>query len=255
MMQANPLNQRINIILCLAGKGQRFVDQGYKTPKFLLCDKFNQRTILSLIIRNLATSGVKKFFLFFNKKHQKWEDQIKHSIGEYSHLNINYFFIKDTSGQAETAYKAAQIIQKQKLLSPSDPIGFHNGDTILFNRDLNSIIKKLNQGYQGAIDTFHARSNAYSYVKISKEGTIKEMQEKKVISSMASTGLYIFKSYETLLSYYKKTVFLKQEKYISEIYQTMIKQKLKIFNLHSSSKNDTLILGTPCEYEKWIKNG
>lgn len=254
-MQTNILNQRINIVLCLAGKGQRFVDQGYKTPKFLLRDQCNQVTILSLIIKNLALSGVQKFFLIFNKKHRKWEDQIKHSINEYGNLDINYFFIKDTSGQAETAYQAAQIIQKQKLLSPTDPIGFHNGDTILFNRNLNSIIKKLDQDYHGAIDTFHARSNAYSYVKTSKEGTIEEMQEKKVISSMASTGLYIFKSYKTLLSYYEKTIFLKKERYISEIYQTMIKQKLKIFNLHSSSKIDTLILGTPCEYEKWIKNG
>ena len=53
-MQTNILNQRINIVLCLAGKGQRFVDQGYKTPKFLLRDQCNQVTILSLIIKNLA---------------------------------------------------------------------------------------------------------------------------------------------------------------------------------------------------------
>lgn len=254
-MQKNSSNKSLNIVLCLAGNGQRFLDKGYKIPKFLLEDRSNNTSILDLIIENLAMSGIQNFFLVLNTKHQKWEYEIKKSCLKFKNLNINYFFIEGTSGQAETAYKAIQLIIEKKLIDQFNPIGFHNGDTILFNRNFHSIIKKLDQDFDGAIDTFPANSDAYSYIKTTEDGVVKEIKEKSVISLMASTGLYIFKNYKIFMHSYNKTIFLSNEKYISAIYQTMIEHELKVINLHNISQDDTLILGTPSEYERWIKNG
>ena len=105
-MQKNTSYKCLNIVLCLAGNGQRFLDKGYKIPKFLLEDRYNNSNILDLIIENLAMSGIQNFFLVLNIKHQKWEYKIKKSLLKFQNLNINYFFIEGTSGQAETADKA-----------------------------------------------------------------------------------------------------------------------------------------------------
>lgn len=254
-MQSDNPNQSLNIILCLAGKGQRFVDQGYTIPKFLLRDISNAESILELIIKNFAASGVKNFFLILNLSHQKWEAEIKESISKFTNLDFSFLFISDTSGQAETAYHGVKHIKKKRLLDLKDPIGFHNGDTILLNRNINLILKGLQDGADGAIDTFPASSQAYSYVKICREDTIIEIKEKQVISNMASSGLYIFQNLEVFLTYYEKTAFLNKEKYISQIYQTMLMSQSIVLNLYNNRKQDTVILGTPDEYERWKENG
>ena len=60
------------IVLCLAGLGQRFLDGGYKTPKFLLLNNDKKTTVLELIIKNFILSGIDEFFLILNKRHEKW---------------------------------------------------------------------------------------------------------------------------------------------------------------------------------------
>ena len=253
-MKKSKLNQSLKIILCLAGTGQRFLNAGYKIPKFLLAARLKRLTILDVIIENLSLSGVQDFFLILNIKHKKWENEIKKLSLKFKNFHFYYFFIHETSGQAETAYRGVKLIQKKKLINKFDPIAFHNGDTILFNRNFNSILKRLSKDCDGAIDTFPAYSNAYSYIKTFDDGTVKDIQEKNIISKMASTGLYLFKNQEVFESFYKSTVFVNNEKYISEIYQTMIKHKLKILSFHNNKKVNTLILGTPSAYECWLKN-
>ena len=221
----------------------------------MLTDSAGTESILSLIIQNFLAAGVQNFFLVLNIKHQIWEEQIKNSISQYSNLKYTLIFINETSGQAESAYLGTMYINDKKLINPEEPIAFHNGDTVLLKRNFQSILQNLRKGADGAIDTFPATSNAYSYVKVCNQGNILCIKEKKVISQMASSGLYIFKNCETFICSYEKTLFSHREKYISEVYQEMIRRQSKILNLHNNRKQDTLILGTPSEYENWKKNG
>ena len=248
-------NQSINMVLCLAGKGQRFIDKGYSTPKFLLKKKLKTESILESIIKNFYISGVINFFLVLNIKHKIWETEIKQSISKFKDCNFDIYFIEDTEGQAETAYHGAKYIKSNLPNNHHDPISFHNGDTILFNRDIRSSLEDLKNIADGAIDTFPTFDAAYSYVRISTSGLVSEIKEKKIISNMASSGLYIFKNCDTFINSYKETVFHHEEKYISEVFQTMLAKHSKILNLYSKNKKDTLILGTPEEYERWKKNG
>ena len=221
----------------------------------MLTDSAGTESILSLIITNFLAAGVQNFFLVLNIKHQVWKEQIKNTISQYSNLKYTLIFINETSGQAESAYLGTMYINDKKLIDPEEPIAFHNGDTVLFKRNFESIVQNLKKGADGAIDTFPSTSNAYSYVEVCDQGNILCIKEKKVISKMASSGLYIFKNCETFISSYAKTVFSRHEKYISAVYQEMIRRQSKILNLHNDRKQDTLILGTPSEYEHWIKNG
>lgn len=254
-MKIEKSNQSMNLVLCLAGKGQRFIDEGYNTPKFLLKNSMNTTTILELIIKNFYISEVINFFLILNKDHKIWEAEIDKIISKFKDCNFKKLFIDDTDGQAETAFHGAKYVKENTPINCVDPISFHNGDTILFKRNISAVLGNLKNFADGAIDTFPASSNAYSYIETSPTGWISAIKEKKVVSNMASSGLYIFKTCDTFLNLYEETIFSEKEKYISDVYQTMLAKNSRILNSYNKNKEETLILGTPDEYERWKRNG
>ena len=241
------------IVLCLAGLGQRFLDGGYKTPKFLLLNNDKKTTVLELIIKNFILSGNDDFFLMLNNRYEKWKKTI---LNIEKKLNVNFYlnFVSDTRGQAETAYKATQILKENfsNNKMSNTPIAFHNGDTILKKRNFNTIKKIIRNNVNGVVDTFNSDSKNFSYVSLDHEGLVKEIVEKKVISNRATSGLYVFSNYDTYRTFYKKIDFSKKELFISDVYTQALNSNLKVFNLHNENPKDTLVLGTPLEYENWI---
>tara|TARA_B100001245_G_C22764711_1_gene369893 strand:- start:55 stop:813 length:759 start_codon:yes stop_codon:yes gene_type:complete len=241
------------IVLCLAGLGQRFLDGGYKTPKFLLLNNDKKTTVLELIVKNFLLSGNDKFFLILNKRHEKWKKTIL-NIERKLNVNFHLNFISDTRGQAETAYIATQILNQNFSNNEmsNTPIAFHNGDTILKKRNFNIIKKIIRNNVNGVVDTFNSDSKNFSYVSLDHEGLVKEIVEKKVISNRATSGLYVFSNYDTYRTFYKKIDFSKKELFISDVYTQALNSNLKVFNLHNENPRDTIVLGTPSEYEDWI---
>jgi len=241
------------IVLCLAGLGQRFLEEGYKTPKFLLLNNDKKTTILELIIKNFILSGNNEFFLMLNTRHEKWKNTIL-NIEKKLNVNFHLHFVSDTKGQAETAYIGTQIIKENFSNNEisNTPIAFHNGDTILKKRNFNTINKIINNNVDGVIDTFNSNSNNFSYISLNDEGLVKEIVEKKVISNRATSGLYVFSNFNTYRTFFKKIDFSKKELFISDVYTQALNSNLKIINLHNENPRNTIVLGIPSEYENWI---
>ncbi len=248
------MENKIIIVICLAGLGKRFVNNGYKTPKFLLPSRNKNITILELILKNFILSGNYEFVLMLNIRNKNYLKDIQ-NIGKK--LNITFYinFISDTKGQAETAFLAVKMIEKDFNDDyKNKPIAFHNGDTILVNRNLNLVNKIINSNIDGVIDTFNSTSENFSYTSVNSEGLVKEIVEKKVISKTATTGLYIFSNYKIYKDLYKKMDKSQEELFISDVYAEALNSGLKIFNTHNKNPKDTIVLGTPKEYEEWIIN-
>jgi len=243
----------INVLLCLAGQGQRFIDAGINQPKFLLKNNENE-SILELILNNLLKSRIKKIFLLLNKRHLKYEAEIREIISKYKEIKSEIFFINDTNGQAETAFIGVNLILDIHPEINYESVAFHNGDTIICNRQFNKFIDDNHHDWVGMIDTFHSNDPAFSYVK-SNSNEITEIKEKLVISNMATTGFYLFKNFSTYIEIYKECNFHGQESYISYIYGQMIRKGLKIYNLYNENPKHTVVLGTPKEYFNWLKSG
>ena len=157
--------------------------------------------------------------------------------------------VGDTRGQAHTAFIASEMVKNSK------PIFFYNGDTIIKERNLAEISKEIiNNNFSGSIDTFFAEGNHFSYVKVENE-IVTEIKEKIVISNMATTGLYGFKSSSCYQNFYSQIGYEKGEEYISDVYIKMLENGEKIKNYFYENSENTIILGTPEEYEEWLKNG
>ncbi len=254
MIVNNKNHDRLIVVLCLAGLGKRFSDKGYITPKFLLANK-QRITILELIIKNLLLSGANKFLLMLNNSHRKYENEVR-KISEKLDIKLNIGFISNTQGQAETAYEAIKLLEENDHdILKNSPIAFHNGDTILINRNLDKISKIMEESkYMGVIDTFESNSKNFSYLQVNDRGIVKKIIEKRVISNKATSGFYVFSNKKIYKEFYSKVDFAKKEIFISDVYEKLIMSNLKVYNVHNTNPKETIVLGTPYEYEQWLNN-
>jgi hypothetical protein len=226
----------MNLIFTMAGKYSRFVNAGYKIPKYLL--PWSQHTILSEILSQMTTSTfIKNVFLIANKQEINFAPVLLKTMAAYGINNDNLIFINDTTSQSETALVGTAEIQKRNSLKGS--ICFHNIDTILYSRNYAVIYEELinNHGY---IDTFISNNQQYSYVSVNGN-YIDDIQEKILISNIASSGFYGFSSIDIFHDYYEND-------YISKIYKNMIADDKRIICGKTYDERNTIVLGTPQDY-------
>ena len=78
---------------------------------------------------------------------------------------------------------------------------------------------------------------------------VEDIAEKVVISPHATSGLYGFASMDRYIEDYASCPWPKGERYISALYRSMLDRGARIRTDISSDSEDTIILGTPAEYE------
>ena len=230
----------MNLVLTMAGKYQRFIDAGFKIPKYLL--PWGSRSILSEIISSLDNTGecFKNIYLVANKDDEIYMPHVRRIMRSLSVPIKNLFLVDDTKGQAETARLAVSIIEK-RFGKMKGNLVFHNIDTLLYKRSIKNISKalKYNSGY---VDVFISSNHSYSYVHI-QDNLVKRIAEKVVISDQATSGLYAFQDAEVFTSYY-----MKNDEYIIDTYKRMIEANLQVVAGSLYSESDTIVLGTPSEF-------
>lgn len=231
----------MNLILTMCGKYSRFTTEGYKIPKFLL--PWGNHCILSEILQQMK--GFSDIYLIANESDEAFMSHVRKILSFYSIPQDHLIMLKDTTGQAETAF-----IGMSKIKNLSGPVVFHNIDTILYGRNFKDLSDNLSNN-AGYIDVFNSNNHEYSYVLVDENNHIKEIKEKILISDLATSGMYGFSSSKMFVDYYSKSAL-----YISEIYRNMMQSGEKIITGKHHNEKDTLVVGTPSEYlnlSKYIK--
>lgn len=229
------------LILTMAGRYTRFINEGYITPKYLL--PWVDKTILSKLIFEIKKGDVfSDIFLIANKRDNTYMPHVRAIMRDYAIGIHNLYQIADTCGQAETAAVGLDLIGKNRG-KIQESIVFHNVDTILYKRDYWEVKTAL-QNNAGYIDVFRSNHHDYSYVIVDEKNIISGIEEKLVISDMATSGLYGFSSLEKFSEYYD----IDEDIYISSIYKKMIAAGENVIIGKVYSPHDTIVLGTPEEY-------
>lgn len=234
-----------SFIFCLAGKGSRFVSRGYDIPKFLL-PLPNGRTILEQSLISMNMEFCTELLVVLNEDLKHHSNRVEEIIKQFC-ASSKVILTGNTIGQAETAAIGANNLSK------SQPFFIFNGDTILLNRKVGDYSKFLNLGDNklvGFIDRFKSNSLNYSYIQSSSGNIVSKIAEKMLISNSATSGLYGFSSPEIYLNNYDDTNFASNEFYVSDIYNKLINENYLIKTGQLFSSKETIVLGTPEEYEK-----
>lgn len=229
------------LILTMAGLYRRFVDEGHKLPKYLL--PWGDKTVLSAILAELQKDrGYSSVWLIANHRDEKYMPHVK-AIMRLHQIPVEQLILThDTRGQAATAMLGVDALEKANV-DPSLPVVFHNIDTILYNRKASEAKAVLAQN-DGFIDVFTSHNAGYSYVLIDDKRRVREIAEKIVVSDLATSGLYGFKTAETFRRHYN----VEEDLYISSVYKRMLTAGCTIISGEKHRESDTIVLGTPVEY-------
>ena len=228
----------VNLVICMAGYNTRFHDVGFDIPKYLL--PWNGKTIIHEILQNLGPT--KQTVLVANNRDMYFKDDLVNAIEPLGLNANNILYIGDTRGQAHTAAIGMTQIEHMML-----PTFIHNGDTIISGRNFDEILHLMNDWFDIYIDVFVGNSPKYSYVR-AYEGIVAEIVEKKQISPYASSGFYGFSSAALYMNHHHKAVQEKDELYVSDIIQNMIKDDLRACMNGLGNYQETVVLGSPQEY-------
>ena len=230
----------MNLILTMAGRYSRFVNEGYRFPKYLL--PWGNNSILFEIIHHLIKDDtIKNIYLIANKRDGIYMPHVRNILKSLGKSPECLFLINDTKGQSKTAQIAIEKINN-RFGNIHGPILFHNIDTILYNRNLKNIPNSLSK-FDGYIDVFKSNNRNYSYV-LTDQNIVKSIAEKILISEYATSGLYGFSSFEKFNNFYDDS----NDLYISDVYKRMIDEGQQILISDVYDENDTIVLGTPTDY-------
>lgn len=241
-------NSRMNIIIPLGGKGERFAKNGYIQPKPLI--PIFEKCMIEYVIDNLTISNNDKIFIIYNASLDNY------NFAEF--INKKYSFIhlikiNDTKGAVETLHLGINNILNTYT--------YHNKCILLdcdtfYTQDIITIFNNSNDNmvfYTKNYDT----NAVYSYIELNDKSIITNIKEKNKISDNANTGAYAFTDIKVLHEYCKyvldNNITFNNEPYTSCVISEMIKSKIP-FKGYELADQYVFSLGTPSMVQKYTEN-
>lgn len=236
-----------NIVFPMAGAGSRFVAAGYETPKPLLdVDGMH-------MIRRAAYGcniGGRHIYIVQKKHSEKYN--LKELLPSFTpSLEVVVIEVDEvTEGAAASVLLAKEYINDDDLLVICDSDTIMNWDPIKFLVDVGE-----GRNLDGAIVTFPADGDSWSYVELGPNGTAKSVAEKEKVSDHACAGVYYWrrgadfvKCAEEMI---KKDLRVNNEFYVAPVYNQAI-QKSLLVDIYEVGADEVVSLGTPERYEAYL---
>ena len=163
----------LNLVVPMAGKGQRFVDEGYTIPKAFFNVK--GKPMIELVVENLALPKANIIFIA----------QEAH-LNKYGHILEKYGKIVPTKKITEGP--ASSCLLAEKYLDNSLPLLYANCDQYLEWKP--QAFLDFVEDYDGGLLTHRDTRPYSSYALLDENGYVKKTAEKEVLGDVSSTGIY-----------------------------------------------------------------
>lgn len=215
------VDNKLNVLIPMAGAGSRFQQAGYTFPKPLI--DVEGKPMIQVVVENLNIEA--NFIYVVQKLHRN-----KYNLDTLLNLITPGCKIvevdKLTEGAACTALLAKEFIDN------NNPLFFANSDQFV-EWDSNEFFYKMNESeVDGGIPTFRATHPKWSFVKINEDGFVTEVQEKNPISDIATVGFYYWKHGSDFVKYaeemIQQNIRVNNEFYVCPVYNNAVKDGLKI---------------------------
>ena len=245
---------KLQLIIPMSGIGKRFLDVGYKVPKFLI--EVEGKSVIEHVVEMYP--GIESPIFICNKDHL--ENKKFNLRKKLLKIRPKSKIISIDAHKKGPIFAVLQAMEFVDLDSPSI-VNYCDFNCIWDFEAFKTHIKKTN--CDGCVITykgFHPHmlhSSNYAYVKTEDEKII-DIQEKKPftnnpMSENASSGAYFFKSAKLMEKYFKKTIdknnSIKGEYYVSLSYKSMIEDNLYL-NIFEIEK--FMQWGTPNDLKDYL---
>ena len=238
----------MQIVITMAGLGQRFKDAGYKEPKYMITARGKSLFAWSMESLKGYYSPDNDYY-FIVRKEDNAAEYIKETAAAEGVCTADRAHVIEldhaTDGQATTAMLASDYWDRD------DELLIYNIDTYVEAYAM----KAEDIKGDGYIPCFLAEGDHWSFVKLDQSGRAVEVREKKRISDHCTLGAYYFRSCALYEDMYKEYYSLGKldagEKYVAPLYNYMIGKGMEVC-ISDIDPKKVHVLGTPAELETFI---
>ena len=237
-------DNKLNVLIPMAGAGSRFEQAGYTFPKPLI--DVNNKPMIQVVVDNLNIDA--NYIFVVQKAHRE-----KYNLDTLLNLIAPGCKIVETDGVTEGA--ACTALLAKEYIDTDAPLFFANSDQFV-EWDSNEFMYKMNEtDADGGIVTFKATHPKWSFAKIDDSGLVTEVAEKNPISDNATVGYYYWKHGSDFVKYaeqmIEKNVRVNNEFYVCPVFNQAIVEckKIRVFDVKGMWG-----LGTPEDLKNYLEN-
>jgi dTDP-glucose pyrophosphorylase len=235
------------LIIPMAGRGSRYANVGYTTPKPLI--EINGKPMLYHAFQSVKDVPYEKVIFIALKEHEQTFGVSK-LIKEQIVTDFELILLDDvTEGQLCTVLTASQYFQ------PNQSILIAASDSYI---ESNIAEEVKNTEADGIISVINLPGEQWSFAKTDESGKVIQVAEKTRISDHASTGIYYFKDAKRFEHHAQQLIQQKEttkgEYYIMPLYNKLIAKGAQIELSHAKAMWD---MGTPeakLKFEKYLND-
>lgn len=238
-------DDKLNILIPMAGAGSRFEQAGYTFPKPLI--EVNNKPMIQVVVDNLNIDA--NYIYVVQKAHRE-----KYNLDTMLNLITPGCKIVEVNGLTEGA--ACTALLAKEYINNDAPLFFANSDQFV-EWDSNEFMYKMNEtNADGGIVTFKATHPKWSFAKVNKfTGLVEEVAEKNPISDDATVGYYFWKHGSDFVKYaeqmVEKNIRVNNEFYVCPVFNQAIEdsKEIRTFNVAKMWG-----LGTPEDLNFYLEN-
>jgi HAD superfamily hydrolase (TIGR01509 family) len=237
-------DEKLNVLIPMAGAGSRFEQAGYTFPKPLI--DVRNKPMIQVVVENLNIDA--NYIYLVQKSHRE-----KYNLDTLLNLITPGCKIVEVDGITEGA--ACTALLAKEYINNDAPLFFANSDQFA-EWDSNEFMYKMQEtDADGGIVVFKATHPKWSFAKINEQGLVTEVAEKNPISDNATVGFYYWKQGSDFVKYaeqmIEKNIRVNNEFYVCPVFNQAIEdgKEIRTFNI-----NKMWGLGTPEDLRYFIEN-
>jgi HAD superfamily hydrolase (TIGR01509 family) len=237
-------NEKLNVLIPMAGAGSRFEQAGYTFPKPLI--EVKNKPMIQVVIENLNLDA--NYIYVVQKAHRE-----KYNLDTLLNLLTPGCKIVETDGLTEGA--ACTALLAKEYIDNDNPLFFANSDQFV-EWDSNEFMYKMQEtDADGGIVSFTATHPKWSFAKIDENGLVTEVAEKNPISDIATVGYYYWKYGSDFVKYaeqmIEKNIRVNNEFYVCPVFNQAIEDCKEIRTFNTTGMWG---LGTPEDLNYYLEN-
>lgn len=214
-------NNKMNVLIPMAGAGSRFAQAGYTFPKPLI--EVNGKPMIQVVVENL---NVEAHYVFLVQK----DHYEKYNLKQLLNLIAPGCDIVQVDGVTEGA--ACTTLLAKEIINSDEPLLIANSDQFVEWNSNETLYGFTADEIDGGIVTFKATHPKWSFARVGEDGFVKEVAEKNPISDDATVGIYYWRKGSDYVKYaesmIEKNIRTNNEFYVCPVFNQAIADSCKI---------------------------
>ncbi len=240
----------LQIVIPMAGRGSRFANAGYQTPKPLI--PVGGRPMIEWVIENIRPQRAHRFIFLCLAEHLQTYPEVP---AELRRLCPGCEIVPVAT---VTEGAACTVLLARKFIDSADPLMIANSDQLV-ELEINDYLAAADaDDVGGLIMTFWSDHPKWSYCRLRPDETVGEVVEKKVVSNEATVGIYNFRQGHDFVRAADEMIAanlrVNNEFYVAPTYNQLIQEGAKIITMKTGRESAGMHgIGTPEDLELFKK--